>query len=529
MEPSLAPGDCVAGYQIHSQLGIGGMGEVYLAHDTRLDRQVALKILPPDVANNRERMLRFVQEAKATSALNHPNIITIYEIGSDGATNFIASEFVDGETLRELIKKEEPLQLSLVLDLAIQTAAALSTAHAENIIHRDIKPENIMRRRDGIVKVLDFGLAKQTTDVFASPDTQSPTKPQVFTEPGTVVGTAVYMSPEQARGIKLDQRTDIFSLGVVIYEMVTGHLPSGQTSPAESLAQLLSDKQPPPLARYAREIPDELERIVTKALRKNRDERYQTAKDLQLDLQSLKADLEFKNRLEGQASGPDAMEQPALRVSSGASDAGRSNRVTKLSASKVVLTFLAILIVGLVAARYYYHAHPRGESIDSIAVLPLINNSGDPNLEYLTDGIAESLMNSLSQMPNLKVVSRTSTLRYKGKEQSAQQIGKDLNVRSVLRGSLKEYGERIVVSVSLDDANDDRQIWGEQYDRKVSDLLSVQQDIAREITSKLRLKLSSLDETRLTRRYTENADAYHLYLEGRYFLNKRRRLHYESD
>ena len=487
------------------------MGEVYLAHDTRLDRRVALKILPPDVADNRERMLRFVQEAKATSALNHPNILTIYQIGSDGPTNFIASEFVDGETLRQLIKKDKPLRLSLVLDLAIQTAAALSAAHAANIVHRDIKPENIMWRSDGIVKVLDFGLAKHTTDI-STLDTQSPTMPQFLTEPGTVVGTAVYMSPEQARGMKLDQRTDIFSLGVVIYEMLTGHLPSGQTSPAESLAQLLSDKQPPPLSRYAREIPDELERIVTKALRKNRDERYQTARDLQLDLQSLKADLEFKNRLEGQTNESGTSAGNRSRVSSHA----RSNTLTK-----VALTLLALLIVGLLAARYYYRAHARVETIDSIAVLPLINNSGDPNLEYLTDGLAESLMNSLSQLPNLKVVSRTSTLRYKGKDQNAQQVGKELNVRSVLSGSLKEYGERIVVSVSLDDANDDHQIWGEQYDRKLSDLLSVQQDIAREITSKLRLKLSSSDETRLTRRYTENADAYKLYLEGRYFLNKR--------
>ena len=488
------------------------MGEVYLAHDTRLDRRVALKILPPDVADNRQRMQRFVQEAKATSALNHPNILTIYEIGTDGPTNFIASEFVVGETLRQLIKKDKPLQLSLVLDLAIQTAAALSAAHASNIVHRDIKPENIMRRSDGIVKVLDFGLAKHATDISASLDTQSPTMPQFFTEPGTVVGTAAYMSPEQARGMKLDQRTDIFSLGIVIYEMVTGHLPSGETSPAESLAQLLSDKQPPPLARYAHEIPDELERIVTKALRKQRDDRYQTARDLQLDLQSLKADLEFKNRLDVQTSGSGTSADNESRVSSHT----RSNTLTK-----VVLTLLALLIVGLLAARYYYRAHARGETIDSIAVLPLINNSGDPNLEYLTEGLAESLMNSLSQLPNLKVVSRTSTLRYKGKGLNAQQVGKELNVRSVLTGSLKEYGERIVVSVSLDDANDDHQIWGEQYDRKVSDLLSVQQDIAREITSKLRLKLSSTDETRLARRYTENTDAYKLYLEGRYFLNKR--------
>src|SRR4030095_10067771 len=332
MKPSLAPGDCLGGYQVRSQLGVGGMGEVYLAHDTRLDRRVALKILPPDVADNRERMLRFVQEAKAASALNHPNILTIYEIGSDGPTNFIASEFVEGEPWRQLIRKDEPLQLSLVLEFAIQTAAALSAAHAANIVHRDIKPENIMRRSDGIVKVLDFGLAKHTTDKFATLDTQSPTMPQFVTETGTVVGTAVYMSHEQARGMKLDQRTDIFSLGVVIYEMVTGHLPSGQTSPAESLAQLLSDKQPPPLARYAREIPDELERIVTKALRKNRDERYQTARDLQLDLQSLKADLKSKNRLEEQTGGPDASEQrTAIRTK-----VSSSKRVIRLSASKVV-------------------------------------------------------------------------------------------------------------------------------------------------------------------------------------------------
>lgn len=273
------------------------MGEVYLALDTKLNRKVALKILPADVSSNQDRMRRFVQEAKAASALNHPNIITIHEIDETDSSQFIATEFIDGETLRERISSA-PMKLGEVLDVATQISGALSAAHAAGIVHRDVKPENVMLRRDGILKVLDFGLAKLTANESADIDTEGPTKTLFRTDPGTVFGTAVYMSPEQARGTPVDARTDIFSLGVVVYEMVAGCLPFEGSTSTEVLASILSEKEPQPLARYSRQVPAELERIVSKALRKNSDERYQTIKDMLLDLKSLKQELEFSAKLE---------------------------------------------------------------------------------------------------------------------------------------------------------------------------------------------------------------------------------------
>ncbi len=526
MSSSLLPGTRFGGYEIRSQLGVGGMGEVYLAHDWKLDRKVALKILPAEVARNQQRLRRFVQEAKAASALNHPNILTIHEIGEEGGTKFIAAEFIDGETLRQCLSRES-MKLGEVLDLSIQIAAALSAAHTAGIVHRDIKPENVMLRRDGIVKVLDFGLAKLTVDNSANADTQVPTKTLFKTDPGTVVGTVIYMSPEQARGIEVDTRTDVFSLGVVLYEMVTGCLPFGRSTPSEVLASFFSDKEPQPLARYSREVPVELERIVSKALRKNRDERYQTVKDLLLDLQSLKHELEFERKLErslpskskgtaeiGEHADAKTIMESATRQTIGERGA------TKLKRRSAVIKVVALL-VALIAGAYLYFGRARGEAINSIAVLPFLNANSDPNLEYLADGIAESLMNSLSQLPNLKVMSRNSAFRYKNKEQDAEKVGKDLNVRSVLTGSLKQIGDRIVINVSLDDALDSHHIWGAQYDRKVSDLLLVQRELERDITGNLKLKLSSAEENRLTKHYTENPEANQLYLKGLFYWNKR--------
>jgi eukaryotic-like serine/threonine-protein kinase len=293
---TIAAGTRLGRYEIRSHLGTGGMGEVYLAKDTKLDRKVALKILPAEVAADRHRMTRFVQEAKAASALNHPNILTIYEIDQADSLHFIATEFIDGETLRQRMKSA-PLKLGEVLDITAQIASALSAAHAAGIVHRDIKPENIMLRRDGIAKVLDFGLAKLTERLLRdSVDSEAPTS--FKTDPGTVVGTAVYMSPEQARGMAVDVRTDIFSLGGVLYEMVAGCLPFAGSTSSEVMASILSDKEPQPLARFARDVPAELERIVEKALRKGREERYQTVKDMLLDLRRLKQKLEVEAEIE---------------------------------------------------------------------------------------------------------------------------------------------------------------------------------------------------------------------------------------
>src|SRR5713101_606833 len=287
-------------YEIRAKIGEGGMGEVYLAQDTKLDRKVALKILPAEVAAHPDRMRRFVQEAKTASALNHPGIITIYEIEQIDSVNLIATEFIDGDTLRESVKNG-PLKLGEVLEVAIQTASALAAAHAAGIVHRDIKPENIMLRRDGIVKVLDFGLAKLAERPPAdSVDTEAKTKGLVQTEPGVVMGTVAYMSPEQARGLAVDARTDIFSLGVVIYEMVAGQAPFGGTTRSDLIVALL-ERDPPPLARFTPEAPAELERLVMKTLAKDREERYQTAKDLLIDLKRLKQKLVVDAEIERSA------------------------------------------------------------------------------------------------------------------------------------------------------------------------------------------------------------------------------------
>jgi serine/threonine protein kinase/tetratricopeptide (TPR) repeat protein len=526
---ALAAGTKLGRYEIRAKIGAGGMGEVYLVQDTKLDRKVALKILPAAVAANQERMRRFVQEAKAASALNHPNIITIYEIEQIDSVNFIATEFIDGETLRERMRNA-PMKLGEVLDVAIQTASALAAAHAVGIVHRDIKPENVMLRRDGIVKVLDFGLAKLTERPPPdSVDTEAPTRAVVNTGPGVVMGTAVYMSPEQARGLQVDARTDIFSLGVLVYEMVAGRLPFEGSNTNEILASILSDKEHAPLARFARQVPAELERIVSKALRKEREQRYQTTKDLLLDLQSLKQQLDFEAKLERSIppetrDGHTTVSEPSPTASGQPSPTASiteslTSRIKHHRRSLVIA--LAMLIVVVSSLTYlFYSARPAG-AIDSIAVLPLINASNDPNSEYLSDGITESIISNLSQLPQLKVMARSTVFHFKGKEIDPREVGRQLGVRAVMAGRLLQQGDHLVVRTELVNVADGTQLWGAEYDRKLSDVLGLQQDISREISENLRLKLTGEEKKRLTGRDTTNAEAYQFYLRGRYFWNKR--------
>jgi len=357
MKGSLKPETTISHYRILTRLGAGGMGEVFLAEDTRLNRKVALKILPADVAANEDRMRRFVQEAKSASALNHPNIITIYEIDQVDSVYFIASEFIDGQTLRERMRNE-PEKLGQALGLAVQISSALSAAHAAGIIHRDIKPDNIMLRRDGIVKVLDFGLAKLTEQPSSQMvDLDASTRAVVKTEAGLVMGTAIYMSPEQARGLPVDERTDIFSLGVVLYEMMAGCLPFSGRSTTEVLGEIISEHEPPRLARYSREVPAELERIVSKALRKDRDERYQTIKDLLLDLQSLKQELEFEKKLErsiSQKSESVTAKQEQATTGAGRTTSGirKSPNVIELKTWNILIA--AVLVLAAVMGAYLY-------------------------------------------------------------------------------------------------------------------------------------------------------------------------------
>lgn len=523
---TLTDGAKIGRYEIRSQLGAGGMGEVYLAQDTKLERKVALKILPAEVAANHDRMRRFVQEAKAASALNHPNIITIYEIEQIDSIELIATEFIDGETLRERIRTA-PLKLGDVLDISAQIASALSAAHAAGIIHRDIKTDNIMLRPDGVVKVLDFGLAKLSERPADAIDTEAPTRAAVKTDAGVVMGTAAYMSPEQARGMAVDARTDIFSLGVVLYEMVTGRLPFEGSTSTEVLASILGEKEPQPLARYAREAPAELERIVGKALRKDRLERYQTVKDLLLDLKHLNQELEFERKLERSVppktkSSPEM--EPTQEHKAKDSDArptvSLTGPPTATKANQRSIAIVAVLVIASVTGAYLYLTRTSG-TINSVAVLPFANTSNDPNIDYLSDGISEALINSLTELQQLRVIARSTVFRYKGKEVDPQTVGRELNVRALLMGRVRQSGDNLNIQVDLVDANTGAQLWGREYERKSSDVLSIKQAIAREVTDRLRLRLSGDEQRQLTKNDTTNAEAYQFYLRGRHYWNKR--------
>ena len=533
---TLAPGTRLGRYEIRSPLGVGGMGEVYLAQDTKLDRKVALKLLHAEVAANQDRMRRFGQEAKAASALNHPNIITIYEIEQIDSIQFMATEFIDGETLRQRMRNA-PLKLGEVLDVSAQIAGALSAAHAAGIVHRDIKPDNIMMRPDGVVKVLDFGLAK-LTEQPPNIDTEAPTRAAVKTEPGIVMGTALYMSPEQAKGTHVDARTDLWSLGVVLYEMVTGQLPFWGETPTETISLILQ-KEPAPPTRYA-EVPQELERIVTKALTKDREERYQTAKDCLIDLRKLKRKLEVDAEIDRtgqpefcdrQSTGSTSSGQSTPATASDLAAATATPCVTKSpsSAEYVIsgikqhklVVLVAALVLGLaVALTVYLYAGNTEAAVESIAVLPFENRSADAETDYLSDGLAESLIYRLSQLPNLRVTPPSVAFRYKGKQTDALKAGNELGVSAVLSGRIIQRGDNLTISAELVDVRYNKLLWGEQYERKMSELLHTQREIAREIVDKLKLKVSG-EETGLAKHYTESNEAYQLYLKGRFYWNKR--------
>jgi serine/threonine-protein kinase len=518
------------------------MGEVYLAEDSRLGRKVALKLLPARFTQDEDRLRRFAQEARAASALNHPNIITIHEIGQVDSVHFIATEFIDGQTLRERMAGEG-MKLGEVLDVATQVASALAAAHEAGVLHRDIKPENIMLRCDGYVKVLDFGLAKliekAPVEHTTIGDSKASAEGQIRTDPGTVMGTPQYMSPEQVRGEKLDARSDIFSLGVVLYEMIAGRAPFAGASVAEVIATVL-DREPAPLARYAGEVPEALEWAVTKALRKDREQRYQVVKDLLLDLKRIKQRLEYEAE-QRRSVAPEVSRGAAVsmsgeqeRVKTPQGPAARTGEIEgarPTSNAKYLLNeikrhqrgaIIALAVVALAAAAaYFYLAGSRKTAIDSIAVLPFVNASADPDTEYLSDGITESLINSLSQLPNMKMIARSSVFRYKGREMDPRVIGRELGVRAVLMGRVMQRGDKLLVSAELVDVRDSRHLWGEQYNRRLSDIFVVQGEISREISRRLRPKLTSEEQRQLTKRYTENAEVYQLYLKGRYFWNKR--------
>ncbi|MEP6911296.1 MAG: protein kinase [bacterium] len=528
----------IAHYRILKRLGKGGMGEVFLGEDTKQHgRKVALKVLPPELTKDESRVRRFKQEARAILALNHPNILTIFEISEADSAFYIATEFIEGETLRQCLWRN-PMKVDEALGIAIQVAMALEAAHAAGIVHRDVKPENIMLRhdrfvRDRFIKVLDFGLAKLTERESPTTDPEAVTMAISHTNPGAVLGTSGYMSPEQAQGESIDPRSDIFSLGVVLYEMVAGHAPFA--GPTESHVRVsILDHDPAPLTTQSAEAPRHLERIVSKALAKDKAKRYQTVTDLKLDLEQLREELQFSDSgIRGQTQ-PYADPQVTGFVPS---RAGR-DRVTapqavdtapKVSSIQYIatgvgrhktsaFTMVAIILVGLIGTIYFY---PSVRPIDSVAVLPFVNDSNDPNAEYLSDGISESIIRSLSQLPNLKVMSRSAVFRFKGKNLDPQDVGRSLKVGAVLAGRLVKQGDRLIIKTELIDVSDGSQLWGAEYNNTLSDIFSVQEEISRKISEKLRIRLTGQDEEKLTKRYTQDADAYGLYLKGRYFWNKR--------
>jgi eukaryotic-like serine/threonine-protein kinase len=549
MNSSLAAGTKLDRYEIRSKIGEGGMSEVYLAHETKLDRKVALKVLPPELAANHDRMRRFEQEAKAAAALNHPNIAHIYEIGEQRGVHFIAMEFIDGKTLRELIHLGPP-DLSKLLRHLQHVAEGLAKAHAAGIVHRDLKPDNVMVTQDGHAKILDFGLAK----LIEPPPISGPVSSEVATailpqhsQPGTVMGTIGYMSPEQAQGKtpQIDHRSDIFSFGCILFEAVTGKKAFAGTDAIDSLNKIIREPAPP-ISEFNPNAPADLQRILRRCLAKDPEERYQSIKEVAIELKEIRralgatqfdttttptgrtATVSSVDRITttGETSGlsQTSPPTPSTHASSAeyvASGIKQHKRPLIIGALLLLIITVPVVILGGVAIYRYLHAAKTEVAIESIAVLPFVNQNNDQEVEWVSDGLTESIINSLAQLPNLKVIARSSVFRYKGQHTDPMQAGKELGVRAVLTGRLLQRGEDVIVSVELIDLRDNKQLWGEQYQRKMADLLTVQRDIAREITNNLRPKLSGEEQTRAAKNYTQNSEAYQLYLKGRFYWNKR--------
>jgi len=471
-------GKTISHYKILEKLGEGGMGVVYKAEDTKLNRPVALKFLPPHFSSDDEAKQRFVHEAQAASALNHTNICSIHAIGEYEKQQFIDMEFIEGKTLGVLLKEKE-LSLREAVGIALQVAEGLNAAHRRGIVHRDIKPDNIMITDQGLIKIMDFGLAKLQDS-------------SRLTRTHSTLGTLSYMSPEQARGEEVDQRSDIFSLGAVLYEMITGRRPFAGEHEAAVIYSLVNET-PEPLARYRSDVPDALQRVVDKALAKERDKRYQHVDEMAADLRS-------------------AVPHMSREAATGA----RRSRVS----------WIIVACVAVIAAACIYLLYPKSvpTSADSrsIAVLPFENLSDSKEDEYFSDGITDDIIAQLSKIAQLKVISRTSIMQYKGTSKNVREIGKELDVGTILEGSVRRAGNQVRVVAQLIDARNEGHLWADTYDRELTQIFAIQSDVAQKIAAALKAKLSPGEKERIEKKQTEDSEAYQLYLKGRFYWNKRR-------
>lgn len=480
------------------------MGEVYLAQDSVLDRKVAIKFLSPKLNENEQARKRLLREAKAAAQLDHPNICAIYEVGEESGVSFIAMQYVDGETLASKNVTNRP-SVSEAVNIAIQVADALADAHSHGILHRDIKPENIIIAPKGHVKVLDFGLAKKLDEDYLGTDADTLS---IVSQSGALIGTVPYMSPEQVRAEKLDGRSDIFSIGTVLYEMLSGKQPFITRSPAQSIAAILTS-DPQPLKSSGSNIPAELERVVFKCLEKDKERRYQSARELLVDLRNVQSDL-----------------QSTISVRKSRSLHSLWSARTQTLSAPGRLIALLLVIGALIFTGWYLFIRKNAEltgaspgSINSIAVLPFANQSGDPEIDYLCDGLTETLINSFAQIPDMRVIARSSVFHYKDQNVNPQVVGSELNVQALLIGRVVRHGDDFFTTMELVDVSSNSRLWGEQYNRKPANLLSIQAEITKSVFAKLRPSVGENDA--LARYSTDNTEAYQLYLKGRYQWNKR--------